>query len=385
MSRKRSISAILSVTLAPPSTTTSGRSGASTIERSVTTSRSSSRPATAGRRCSATPDRRGVRAVRGAEGVVHVDVGRARPARAPARGRSSSRPAPSACSRARARSPGSSSLGHPRRTSGPTTSGAWCTGASISSPSRSDTGASEVSGSRPFGRPRCEQSTSRAPRSSSSSIVGSAARMRASSVTRPSVERHVEVHAHEHRPARVDVEVADGPLAEHLEAAPRRPAPREDALRQVDHAVRVAPLVVVPGHDLHQPLVDRPSSAARRRPTSRATPTMSVETIGSSVYLRMPSSGPLSACSANAALTSSALVSRRHLAHQVHHRAGDHRRAHGDAVQLAVQLGDHQADRLGGAGRGGDQVDRGGAGAAQVLVRARPAGAGPRCRRGSWS
>ena len=48
MSRKRSISAILSVTLAPPSTTTSGRSGASTIPRSVVTSRSSSSPARPG-------------------------------------------------------------------------------------------------------------------------------------------------------------------------------------------------------------------------------------------------------------------------------------------------------------------------------------------------
>ena len=55
VSRKRSISATLSVTLAPPSTTTSGRSGASTIERSVTTSRSSSSPATAGRRKCVTP------------------------------------------------------------------------------------------------------------------------------------------------------------------------------------------------------------------------------------------------------------------------------------------------------------------------------------------
>ena len=54
MSRKRSISATLSVTLAPPSTTTSGRSGASTMPRSVATSRSSSRPAADGR-CSATP------------------------------------------------------------------------------------------------------------------------------------------------------------------------------------------------------------------------------------------------------------------------------------------------------------------------------------------
>ena len=47
--------AILSLTFAPPSTTTSGRSGASMIERSVTTSRSSSRPATAGRRNWVTP------------------------------------------------------------------------------------------------------------------------------------------------------------------------------------------------------------------------------------------------------------------------------------------------------------------------------------------
>ena len=71
----------------------------------------------------------------------------------------------------------------PRRTSGPTTSGAWCTRVPISSPSRLDTGVSENSGSRPLGRPRCEHSTSAAPRPRSSLIVGSAARMRASSAT----------------------------------------------------------------------------------------------------------------------------------------------------------------------------------------------------------
>ena len=38
-------------------------------------------------------------------------------------------------------------------------------------------------------------------------------------------------------------------------------------------------------------------------------------------------------------------------------------------MQLAVELGDDEADRLGGAGRGRHEVDRGGAGAAQVLVR----------------
>ena len=84
----------------------------------------------------------------------------------------------------------------------------------------------------------------------------------------------------------------------------------------------------------------------------------------------MPSKRPVSACSANAALISSALVVAGHLAHEVHHRAGDHGRAHGDAVQLAVQLRDHEADRLGGAGGRGHEVDRRRARAAQVLVRA---------------
>ena len=55
VSRNLSISAILSDTLAPPSTTTSGRFGDSTIPRRVVTSRSSSSPATAGRSRSGTP------------------------------------------------------------------------------------------------------------------------------------------------------------------------------------------------------------------------------------------------------------------------------------------------------------------------------------------
>ena len=45
------------------------------------------------------------------------------------------------------------------------------------------------------------------------------------------------------------------------------------------------------------------------------------------------------------------------------------RDADGEAVQLAGQLGDDQLEGLGGAGRAGDQVDGGSAGAAKVLVR----------------
>ena len=53
-SRKRSITPILSATLAPPTTATSGRGGLSRMPMIVLTSRSSSRPAALGSRC-ATP------------------------------------------------------------------------------------------------------------------------------------------------------------------------------------------------------------------------------------------------------------------------------------------------------------------------------------------
>ena len=56
-----------------------------------------------------------------------------------------------------------------------------------SSRSRASTGFIENAGSSPFGRPRCEQTTiSAAPRSNSSSSVGSEARIRVSSATCPS-------------------------------------------------------------------------------------------------------------------------------------------------------------------------------------------------------
>jgi hypothetical protein len=53
---------------------------------------------------------------------------------------------------------------------------------------------------------------------------------------------------------------------------------------------------------------------------------------------------------------------------QVDQRDVDGRHAQGEAIDLADQLRQHQADGLGGAGLGGDDVGGGGAGAAQVLV-----------------
>ena len=122
---------------------------------------------------------------------------RARPARARARGRSRSRRAPSACSRAPARRP-ARSRSAPRRTSGPITSGAWCTGASISSPSRArhrPQRGLRVAPLRPAqvraeDQPRAalEQQLDRGQRRADARVVGDLAVL----------ERHVEVDPGEH-------------------------------------------------------------------------------------------------------------------------------------------------------------------------------------------
>ena len=141
-----------------------------------------------------------VRAVGGAEGVVHVQIGQRRqPPRelrivarlagleaAVLEHQHLPRPEPS-----RQASP----------TSGPTTAGASVTSEPSSSPSRAATGAIENAGSAPFGRPRCETSTSAAPRSRSSSMVGSAARIRASSSTSPSASGTLKSTPNQNAPA----------------------------------------------------------------------------------------------------------------------------------------------------------------------------------------
>ena len=165
-SRKRSITPILSVTFAPPTIATSGSAGSPGCPFSVVDLALEQPPC--GRLRDVVGDAlgRGVRAVRGAERVVDVDVGELAPA-----GRE---------------------LGvvlrlprlvadvlEQQHLAGPS----WCAAPSTlvaddarrelhrtpsSSDSRSPTGRSDSSGSRSFGRPRCETSTSAAPRSRSS-------------------------------------------------------------------------------------------------------------------------------------------------------------------------------------------------------------------------
>ena len=156
MSRKRSISATLSVTFAPPSTTTSGRSGDSITPRRVVTSFSSSGPAYEGR-CSATPAVDACARCADPNASQHERVGQLGQLLGQRAGRSWSRRTPSGCSRARGSRPARAA----RRRAGPPGRSPRAPGSTrspISSPSRSDTGASDVAGSAPFGRPRCEQS-----------------------------------------------------------------------------------------------------------------------------------------------------------------------------------------------------------------------------------
>ena len=96
---------------------------------------------------------------------------------------------------------------------------------------------------------------------------------------------------------------------------------------------------------------------------------MSVETIGSSVYWRIPSRSPLSAFERKSSLTASTLVSRRDLHDEVDDRAGRNRCPHRHPVDLALELRNDDADRARRAGRRRDQVDRSRTGAPQVLVR----------------
>ena len=67
-------------------------------------------------------------------------------------------------------------------------------------------------------------------------------------------------------------------------------------------------------------------------------------------------------------LISSTEVSRLAMNDQVDHRDVDRRHAHRITVELAVELGQHQADRRRGTGLGRDHVHRCGARATQVLV-----------------
>src|SRR3954447_23534749 len=103
----------------------------------------------------------------------------------------------------------------------------------------------------PFGRPKCDSSSTIAPRSLSSSTVGSIARSRVSSVTlAPSIGTLRSTRTNTFLPVK-----SSGRSSSVLnlrltsaEAAHRRSC--------VDHAVRETPFIVVPADDAHQLALD---------------------------------------------------------------------------------------------------------------------------------
>ena len=82
----------------------------------------------------------------------------------------------------------------------------------------------------------------------------------------------------------------------------------------------------------------------------------------------MPLSGP-AAAARNASLTAAGGDRLAELHREVDHRHVGGRDPDRDAVELALELGQHEADRGGGPGGGRDHAHRARAGAAQVLVR----------------
>ena len=100
----------------------------------------------------------------------------------------------------------------------------------------------------------------------------------------------------------------------------------------------------------------------------RLSPLKSIDTSGSSETPRMPSSGP-AAAARNASLSSSTEVGRLTVGGEVDDADRRRRHAQAEAVELALEVGDDERERLGRAGRRRDDVLAGAPGAARVLVR----------------
>ena len=215
---------ILSVTLAPPRTTTSGRSGDSTDRGQLGHLALEQEPGVAGQQVRDALGG-GVGAVGGAEGVVDVEVGE--------RGeRLGELRVVLGLARLEAdvleqqHVAGLEPVGHRLDLGADDRRRQLHLGAEQLAEPLADRRHRERRVDLPFGRPRCETRTTRAPRSRSSSIVGSAARIRVSSATWPSSSGTLK-SARTRTRLPVDVGVADARLGE----AQRAPTARRRRLR----------------------------------------------------------------------------------------------------------------------------------------------------------
>src|SRR5688572_3719158 len=223
------------------------------------------------------------------------------------------------------------------------------------------TGASERAGSRSpsFGRPRCDITSTRAPLSAAARIVGAAARSRASLVTRPSAIGTL-------RSSRISTRLpasARSPMRIAFTWSLTGARPGE---RRVEHAVREAPFVVVPGADLHQRAFQHLGELGVDGARGRVV----VEVHRNEWFFRVfedavqPALRSLREDVVHLGGRGRALRNEG----EVHELDVDRRHAHREAVELAFQLRQHEADRGGGAGLGRDHGHRRRARAAQVRV-----------------
>src|SRR5687768_9925054 len=223
------------------------------------------------------------------------------------------------------------------------------------------TGASERAGSRSpsFGRPRCDITSTRAPLSAAARIVGAAARSRASLVTRPSAIGTL-------RSSRISTRLpasARSPMRIAFTWSLTGARPGE---RRVEHAVREAPFVVVPGADLDQRAIQHLGERA-------------VHGAGGRVVVEVHRHERLLGVLEDALERAGGCL-LQHVVHlsgrrralrderEVNERHVDRRHAHREAVELPLQLRQHEADRGCCAGLGRDHGHRRRARAAQVRV-----------------
>ena len=214
------------------------------------------------------------------------------------------------------------------------------------------------------------------PARCSHSIVGRAARMRRSSVMAPSWTGTLKsARSSTRRPSsggrssRVGTPKA---ATDYLELG-------ADDLDEVDEAVRVAPLVVVPAHDLHEVAVghrDRRIERARRRRADDVGADDRLLVVDEHLRQRAALGGRLER---RVDLVDGGFLGED--AGEVGDRAVGHRHPQRGAVELALHRLEHEARGSGGTGGARDDVDRGGAGLAQVLRRAVDDRLRCRCRR----
>src|SRR5690606_12062970 len=142
-----------------------------------------------------------------------------------------------------------------------------------------------------------------------------------------------------------------------------------DVLGQIDQAVRVAPLVVVPAGDL-----DEVSADVGETGVEDGRVRVELDVARDDLVLGVLEDALQTTADSSLAVHGVDLVDGEVVAlgddRQVDDRAGGNRYAVRGPAQLAVELGHDQADGLGRAGRGGDDVDRRGTCATQVAVRA---------------